>query len=689
MKFVNNQHKMFRIRLLKYITQKQFINNVIPLYNNVNRLGCQSISNINAKQSLIQYEINAKEASATNKLENENLTEKEYLVRLKNDPDRFGPPQEKEIIDEGDVQEEKYFTEQPSPSQKLRTKQYADIIKGLIRQRKIKEAIDVVEVRMLKEDRVKPENYLYNLLLGACGRVGYTKKAFKMYNDMKKRGLKVTGGTYTALFNACANSPWLTDGLERATHLRNIMIEKGYEPNDTNYNAMIKAFGRCGDIATAFTLADEMCSKGFKIKDDTINFLLQACIADKDAGFRHALLVWRKLIKRKIFPSVHTYNLMLRCIRDCGLGDIEVTEDVINKILSDSNGLSKKHTESNGLKLLSHNNEISDQNFHKSEDVNLVTENSTDNSHQSESESTTIFPQETTIQTSTSSHIKDLRPNLMARIPHLGSLISLSEVKKPEERLLLVGGCRSFLENMKENNCAPDIKTFTQLLDNIPSTMASEKELLSFMKKFNVKPDIDFFNMLIKKRSMRFDYENAKAVVVSMMEQNYKPNLITYGVLALSCRSKEEAMELLDEMKLKSYHLNIQILGAMLRQACFQVNFGYVLKIMETCVEENVQPNKKFMSILDEFLKKCKKLLKPKELTKSQEKAFGILKARYKSWNQEIEIDESEDVHPWQQYREENDQDVRAYKWKDGTRFKPRHTSLFRKKTSTKHKKYK
>ena len=57
---------------------------------------------------------------------------------------------------------------------------------------------------------------------------------------MKKRDLKVIGATYTALFNACANSPWPQDGLERAKHLREIMFEKGYEPNVCNYHAMVK-----------------------------------------------------------------------------------------------------------------------------------------------------------------------------------------------------------------------------------------------------------------------------------------------------------------------------------------------------------------------------------------------------------------------------------------------------------------
>lgn len=93
--------------------------------------------------------------------------------------------------------------------------------------------------------------------------------------------------------------------------------------------------------------------------------------------------------------------------------------------------------------------------------------------------------------------------------------MSLSEVEKPEDRLLLVGGCSGFLKNMSDNNCKPDIKTFTQLLDNIPNTVVAEEHLLASMKAHGVKPDVDFYNLLIRKRSFRFDYESAKVIISS------------------------------------------------------------------------------------------------------------------------------------------------------------------------------
>jgi pentatricopeptide repeat domain-containing protein 1 len=47
---------------------------------------------------------------------------------------------------------------------------------------------------------------------------------------MKKMGIQPKAHAYTALFNACANSPWKQDGLQRADNLYQLMKEKEVEP---------------------------------------------------------------------------------------------------------------------------------------------------------------------------------------------------------------------------------------------------------------------------------------------------------------------------------------------------------------------------------------------------------------------------------------------------------------------------
>lgn len=422
--------------------------------------------------------------------------EKRFLLS-QNDPEVFGAQlgfvphsQPDELDDPADITEEKFLENPPNKAQRLSTKQYADMIKDHLHNQRIKEAIDVLEVRMLQEDRVKPENYIFNLLIGACARFGYSKKAFGLYNRMKQRGLKVTGGTYTALFNACSTTPWLQDGLNKANHLREIMLEKGYEPNATNYNAMIKAYGRCGDIKTAFQLVDEMKIKKLPVNVDTFNFLLQACASDREFGFRHALLVWHKMHQRRMIPDVYSFNTILRCVRDCGIGDLITMEQVIQKILLDS-----RHTEPATVSV--------------NLEENMLIIKSSALQESSTEVLMTIKEEESNADT----------PNLLSNLPHLGKMVALSEIKKPEDRLLLLGGISGFLREMELTKSEPDIKTFSELIEVIPPTNAAEKKIIAIIRRNGVKCDIDFFNMLIKKRSMRFDYVGAKVSALLAFEE--------------------------------------------------------------------------------------------------------------------------------------------------------------------------
>lgn len=163
---------MLKFRILKNITAAHVQKTIYQISND----GFSIFSQPNILYSKLDYvrRIHSQTAHKiypTQKLNadqiGDKLSEKEFVAQLKNDPDLFGPrDEEEEVEDPGDIAEEKFFTEQVPASQKLRTKQYADIIKKFIRKRKIKEAIDILEVRMIKEDRVKPENYIYNLILG-------------------------------------------------------------------------------------------------------------------------------------------------------------------------------------------------------------------------------------------------------------------------------------------------------------------------------------------------------------------------------------------------------------------------------------------------------------------------------------------------------------------------------------------
>ncbi|KAH8378670.1 hypothetical protein KR009_000641 [Drosophila setifemur] len=492
------------------------------------------------------------------------------------DPDTFGDAKanDGQPEDPGDIEEEAYISKPTRHSKKLQAVEYARQIKDHLKAKRLNDAIAVLEQRMLREDRVKPDKYIYNLLISGCAKAGNTRKAFALYTKMRQRGLQVTGGTYTSLFNACANSPSLSDGLAKAQIVRENMLEKGFEPNVKNYNAMIKAYGRCGDLDTAYMLADEMVERKLDMGADTFNFLLQACASNSEHGFRHALLTWHKMLQRKISPDYYSFNAMLRCARDCGIGDLDSMREVLDQI-APSAAIEKRVLQ-----------------LDDGEQSDLPSVSSSESS----------LPAQ--IEVSTTASELEL-PNLLLERPHLGSLVTLEEVTRPHERFLLLGGITGFLEHMKQHKITPDIETFTTMLEVIPPTNTAEKQMLMFVRKIGLKADIDFFNILIKKRSMRFDYESAKEVLSMIRTAGLRPDIVTYGVLALGCRTQEEARELLQQMQVAGIKMNMPILGAMLRQGCSQKSFAYVNEIMQLSLEEGIKPNEPFLRHLHNFHRGC------------------------------------------------------------------------------------
>lgn len=96
-------------------------------------------------------------------------------------------------------------------------------------------------------------------------------------------------------------------------------------------------------------------------------------------------------------------------------------------------------------------------------------------------------------------------------------------------------------------------------------------------------------------------------VVLEMIKrQRYRPNVMTYGILAMGCQTIEQCNEFMDAMKEKKYAINVEILGAMLHQACMNNDVPYVLHLLDLCLTENVNPSQKFIEKLDQFKRKCK-----------------------------------------------------------------------------------
>lgn len=86
------------------------------------------------------------------------------------------------------------------------------------------------------------------------------------------------------------------------------------------------------------------------------------------------------------------------------------------------------------------------------------------------------------------------------------------ELRLPEsasDRLTMLGGVSGMLARMDHDRAKPDVKTFSLLLDVMPLSPDDETDLLSAMDFYDIQADVDFYNMLIRKRNFRRDLAGA------------------------------------------------------------------------------------------------------------------------------------------------------------------------------------
>lgn len=91
-------------------------------------------------------------------------------------------------------------------------------------------------------------------------------------------------------------------------------------------------------------------------------------------------------------------------------------------------------------------------------------------------------------------------------------------------------------------------------------------------------------------------------------QKNLTPNVMTFGVLALGCQKYHEAKEFLEGLEAFGYRPNAVIAGTLIRVACNNEDFEYLLFVMNYMVENKIKPNERAIEDLKEFSKKIPKI---------------------------------------------------------------------------------
>lgn len=105
--------------------------------------------------------------------------------------------------------------------------------------------------------------------------------------------------------------------------------------------------------------------------------------------------------------------------------------------------------------------------------------------------------------------------------------------------------------------------------------------------------------------------------------------------------------------------MNIEILGALLKNATFINDHEYVVDVLEYAMDENVRPSVKFYEILDAFKYSRSRLLKQEPSEEEQIKCKAFFNV-YNKWMNQMglkgltkeEAIKLLNVHPWKQLKE-------------------------------------
>ena len=472
----------------------------------------------------------------------------------------------------------------------------------------------------MKEERVKPLQPHFRILIYACAKAGHTAKAFQLYRQFRARALPRHVGIYADLFESCALTSNSKLGLENATYLRKKLAEDHFIPNVVLYHTMIKAFGRCGDLETAFELIDEMSSNGHRPTSETMAHLLQGCLSDKSNGFRHALLVWRRMRRRQIWPNLYTYNLMLRAATDCGLGDLSHTQDILQACLPvDSKGKVVVPPSQPPVHLPEPNNAfataVPDKEREISHELDSLHEGGGGIVRDSEVKEVEVLSRKDQIdilRVFESEEDRGIR-NLLIKRPNVSNVVALAPEDSPENRLALMGGAEGFLQIMAKDRVTPDIKTISFLLAASPNTREVESELLELLTSLSITPTVAFFNQVIKARVQRRDLALGKATLDELYKHGLTPDVQTFGVLAMCCKEPQECLQFLAELESLGATLNNEILGALTSSLAYVPDPNGVMIMMQAGEKQGLKPSPRFIQIIERFYQHYRKLVKTKD----------------------------------------------------------------------------
>ena len=490
---------------------------------------------------------------------------------------------------EDDDKEQEHFAK-VSDTRRPRVQDFEKKISRLLMEQDLLAALKVLDEEM-KDELVHPSGAVFNLLIHACGKMGYARKANELLFRFKSRpDTTVQLNSYADVFNACANGPpeTKTECLRISQRLRKSLLKDYQKPLTVPlYCTMIAAFGRSGCIETAYEIVDEMIQKNILVATETYNHLLQACITDKTAGFKLSMAIYRRMLEKKIDPDIYTFNLLLRATRDCGIGSGKIVNDLLLDAMTSQEIRRFKDRLQEAEKKLLDKAPQSQVDMPPVEEIAVVEENDD------------LDRKVSLVERNQSIGHQEELPNLLTRHPNFDYICGVSNnIITAKDRLQMIGDFEGFVKVAQEEfNITLNIQSFSLLIQSV--SPEDESRLLEFAKKANA--DADFYNQLMRKRVERGDYSGASELVDIMNDQGQSPNIVTFGCLAMTCQTPKAIFQFLRDLDACQISPNLVIMTKLIKNASRMKRPDIVMKLLKTTKRYQLDPDIQLLKTVENF----------------------------------------------------------------------------------------
>jgi pentatricopeptide repeat protein len=376
----------------------------------------------------------------------------------------------------------------------------------------IKDEAKVAELfRKMIGDGIKPNVYIYSLMIDVFAKSGKLMEAIEVFDSMMKDEIKPNVVAYTTMIDAYAKD----DQIEKAIEVFDSMKKDGIEPDVVTYTTMIDAYAKSWSIDKAIEIFDSMKMDGTRPNEVTYNTMID--VYAKDGQIEKAIEVFDSMMKDEIKPNVVTYTTIIDAYAKDG--QIEKAIEVFDSMKKD------------GI------------------EPNVVTYTTMIDAYAKDGQI------KKAIEVFDSMKKDGIQPDEVTNSTMIDAYAKSGSIDKAIE----------VFDSMKKDGIEPDVVAYTTMIDAYAKDGQIDKaiEVFDLMKKDGIEPNVVTYNTVINAYAKSGSINKAIEMFDSMKEDGMRPDEVTFGTI-LNCFAKtgkhlKEMMKMVKEMRDSSIEFNIHV----------------------------------------------------------------------------------------------------------------------------------